>query len=694
MSNLHRPRVQLYNNRILNYFLDKKQAVNIDKSQLSHLKAIMNNSKGLNDFHTAYNFKTEKHEKDCTIAKLGYGRIYGNIGSMEYLDYNYRDNLYGDFYHDIDIKNCHPVLLIQLAKTKGIALKNLELYVENREENLKLIGEYYKEQGQILTRDDCKTMIITVIYGAKIPAFKALHNELLALTLLLKDEHSNLWDAVSAQKQKNKEGAFLSFIAQTEERKCLDTLDAYFYAQGRSVDGLAYDGLQVRKTEPNETFPTDLLVCAKQFTKEKTGYDIGLEIKPMVKTIDDSLLSSKDEKEQVTYDTLKLKFEENHFYFVQSDTYCEVVDSKINHYKDSHAKTYFNTWIIGDDKNGVPNPFFPKWVKDPKRRMIHRLVYKKIEDCTSEEYPLFTGFKFQSLTAQPSDEERKIYEEHFKDLLMCACGDEEAVMIHVLKSFAHMIQKPFEKSNTMTVFASPTQGTGKDTVLSIIQNIVGDNYTAHYTNTDIFWDKHDDLAVGKGFVYLEEFCCTMDKAKQSLLKARITGLTLSINPKGIKGYNCPNMGHHYATLNGTMKIDSNDRRINLVTPSDRNKYIDWDKVYELIKKEEYTVSIANLLENIDINGYNPSHYPETADKKAIKELSISSEEIFLKQWVKDDWVSATTMYEEYALFCTENHMSHALNVKSFGLKLIYHKSLYEKRTTKTGVQYKNKPIVE
>jgi hypothetical protein len=536
-----------------------------------------------------------------------------------------------------------------------------------------------------------KTEIISVLYGAKLPTFKTLHGEFDALISLLKLEHAQLWETVSVLKQKNKEGAFLSYIAQTEERRCLDALDSYFLAQGRSVDGLAYDGLMVRKTHPDEVFSSDLLRCAETFVKEKTGYSVGLEIKPMVKTIDDTKLQTREEKEFDSYATLKARFEESHFYFVPTGAYCEVRNNSVSHFQDRHARTYFNTWILGQDKNGKPIPFFPRWVEDPSRRMVHEFVYKRAEDCSSTEFPLFMGFAYQHIACDPSDEEQKEAVVHFRDLVMAVCDDDEKVAEHVEKGFAHLIQHPFEKTNVITAFASPIEGAGKDTLMGIISRLVGHSFTAHYTSTEQFWDKHNDLSVGKGLVYLEEACSAMNKSKQGELKARATAETLSVNPKGFKGFNCPNIGRIYMTTNETepFKVSKQDRRGFIIAPGGRLVGIDWVPIQKMIRTEAYMVSVGRYLEGLDLTDWNPTKFPDTAVKTAMKELAITSEEMFLQQWKCEEWVSASEMYNQYATFCAEERLSHAQNVKSFGMKLIHHGQFYQKKQVKTGAVYKS-----
>jgi hypothetical protein len=411
----------------------------------------------------------------------------------------------------------------------------------------------------------------------------------------------------------------------------------------------------------------------------------------MVKTIDDTKLQTREEKEYDSYATLKARFEENHFYFVPTGAYCEVRNNVVNHFQDRHARTYFNTWILGQDKNGKPIPFFPRWVEDTTRRMVHEFVYKMAEDCSPSEFPLFMGFAYQHIEYEPSDEEQKEAVVHFRDLVMAVCDDDEKVADHVEKGFAHLLQKPFEKTNVITAFASPIEGCGKDTLMGIISRLVGSSFTAHYTSTEQFWDKHNDMSVGKGLVYLEEACSAMNKSKQGELKARATADSLSVNPKGFKGFNCPNIGRIYMTTNETepFKVSKQDRRGFIIAPGGRLVDSDWVAVYKLIKTDGYSASIGRYLEGLDLEGWNPTKFPETAVKEAMKELAITSEEMFLIQWDCKEWVSASKMYDDYKDFCILGSLSHAQNVKSFGIKLIHHGKHYQKKHSNTGAVYQS-----
>lgn len=676
MSNLHRDRRQPYNVRILQYFLDHKDK--IDKSQLSHLLAIQDKTVGLNEFPTSYNFKIDKKDKDCSIAKLGYGRIYGDCGSGEYLDYNYRNNLYGDTEHDIDMKNCHPTLLSQLAKKKGFTCVHLEEYINHREEYLEQIIEFYAQQGITYTRRDAKNTMIALMYGAEIPAFKKFQTDLDVLTTLLKEEHQILFETIKRLKQKNQNGAFLSYIAQSEERHCLDAIDSFFLQQGRSVDGLAYDGLMVRKLDKDEIFPIELLRKAEQFVKEKTGYDIILEIKPMVRDIDDSLLKSKAESLEETYAQLKKVFEANHFYFEPANTIVRINDDGgFSHFALDHAKIALNALKLETSKGTIP--FINKWIPDSNRRTIRRFVAKMPDYCLYDEMSLFKGFAYQKINVEPTEEQRSSSIDLFQNLVHAISGDEEIVYDYVLKSMARMIQQPLIKSGVLVAFTTPVEGTGKDTVMLILKWLIGEDHTAHYTDTDTFWEKHDTGREGAIFVYLEEACSQLNKAKDGQLKALVTSDKINLNPKNMKPYSVPNLGNMWMTTNEPepFKVGEHNRRGMLITPSARLLHADWSSIYEQIHSSIFLKSIGEYLESINLIGFNPTKIPETAVKREMKALAKSSEKVFFEQWTlpqeegkEVEWITATDLFKQYRSYCSDNELPHALNTISFCKRII------------------------
>lgn len=247
----------------------------LDPGQLSYIKALYDNSKS----NKRYNISTftYSYSKNSSISRAGYGRLYSvEKGSLERLEKTLRHSLCAGIYWDIDITNAQPTILCQLAKSRGLKLDFLSYYVSNRNEIIKILMNQYN-----MTRDDVKEWIIKCVFGCNIPELKNLQSELKLLAKELRNDYSDLYDKVSKTKDKNTNGTFLAYIAQTEECKCLLAMNDYFTKNGRDVDVFCYDGCMVQILENEKEFPEKLLKGCEKFIHAQTGYDIKLQIKEM-----------------------------------------------------------------------------------------------------------------------------------------------------------------------------------------------------------------------------------------------------------------------------------------------------------------------------------------------------------------------------------------------------------------------------
>jgi len=677
MSNLHRERRQPYNVRVLQYFLDHKDK--IDKSQLSHLLTIQDKTVGLNEFPTTYNFKIDKKDKDCSVAKLGYGRVYGNCGSGEYLDYNYRNNLYGDTEHDIDMKNCHPTLLSQLARKKGFICANLEEYINHREEYLEQIIDFYAQQGITYTRRDAKCTIIALMYGAEIPAFKKFQTDLDVLTTLLKEEHQTLFETVKHLKQKNINGAFLSYIAQTEERKCLDAMDSFFLQQNRSVDGLAYDGLMVRKVDKDEVFPIELLRKAEQFVKEKTGYEIILEIKPMVRDIDDHLLQSKAELSEDAYIQIKKTFETHHFFCEEPEPcfirYYDVPQENgrnLIRYSDKSLKLLLKSVKISStNKSGksCDKSFYDVWTEDATKRTYKRIgFYPDTTKCPINEFNSYLPASASFLPTADTVDITPIIK-HF-DVM---ADDDEQVAKFLIKFFAQIVQQP-DKLPGIAVLLIAQEGAGKDIVADWIgKRILGGHQSIKSGKLENMMKNFNSHMSGRFLVHSDE-CeeATMRKYNEDL-KRLITSSDQFVEKKGIDGGVENNYARIWMTVNPpeVMRyISPTDRRFIVTRSSSKycgnNEY--FKTIIECMAQPGAVKAFYDYLMKYDISDFTQAQRPSTALFKELEENNLPSilhwiidmNEIETPQQKTSDWM---TQYNQWA---GRNNMK-VYNVTTFGL---------------------------
>lgn len=619
------------------------------------------------------------------VGRLGYGRYYSQCG-LETLACEIRGSLAGEYYTDIDVVNAHPVLIPQVAKAwLDMDMPHTEAFNRDREA---VLADIMETEG--ISRDDAKKHIFTVLYGGKLAdnapqIFREMYAEVRDFTIALikSKKHDALYQHVKSL-QKNTYGSFLSHILQTEERHCLEAMIEYLTNAGLQVDVLAYDGCMTRG---KNNVTDEILRGCEEAIKDATGWTLTLKPKAFSVMEDLAEAMADDAKgKEAEYEEMKAEWEKTHFYFKPTGTIVEIKDGHLCHYKIDHATEAFNMWqLTGEDDK--PAPFLKAWREDPKRRIVDTLVYKLPENCAANECSLFTGYAWQRIKDVAEDAEAI---KSFNEILRAVSADNEQVFAYLLNTFAHMIQKPFEKTGVCNIFSSRSQGTGKDTIMGWVMKIMG-NHIAHYTSDDIFWDKHDTRKEGAVMMYLEE-AGMGNRAKENALKARITSDDLEVRPCGIPAYTVPNIARYFMTTNevNPVKIDDTDRRFMIVSCSDRlrTQHAFWDKVHtNLSSNPAWIYTIGKMLSERDISAFLPRRMPVTAYKEALQEAAVDSEKAFLSQWDGAE-VGGADLYNEYRAFCQQQSLPHALNLKSFGTKIIpFIGNLCSKKRVTSGVVY-------
>ena len=625
---------------------------------------------------------TYKHSAKSKAGKAGYGRIYGTCSSLEFLQADCRATLCSDLYHDLDIANAHPCLLVQIAERCGVAIPLLKHYVGHREAVLEGLGAVLE-----VDRTSMKDKIIAMVFGSWSdvdvlgPMIKELRT--VAKTLSQMTEFVEIFELTRTDD--NHLGKFLAAILQTEECRCLVVIRDALIAAGWSPDVLVYDGLMIQRRTDVPEVPADLLRQVEAAVFSATGYRITMTEKPMVGFAVPVAVDSEDQ----AYDAMKTLFEETHFYFVPTNTIAEVSPKGVAQMSLEHANVALNTWLLPKQPSMIEAPLFIKrWIKDPKRRMVNSLVYKMPGDCLPNEASLFNGFAYKQMEGQ--DDAAIML---FRDLVSSGMGDEEPVVDYAMKYFAHMIQKPFEIPGTAIIMSSHRHGTGKDTLVNCMASIIG-SHAVHYNSETQFWDKHDTKKEGAILIHLEEACARANKAKSSELKALITADRIDMNPKGIKAYDVPNVARIIMTTNEAdpVNLEESDRRFLIVNPSNRLLTADWIAIYSQIKTPAFIATVGRYLETLSLDGWNPRKLPMTAIKAGLLDLSKPVELEFIEQLDNGPWKSAAGLYDAYRKwYIGEGYDARFMRISanSLGKALLPYvgDGRLLKRKTKIGPQY-------
>lgn len=198
-----------------------------------------------------------------------------------------RDNMI-----DIDIKNCHPVILKNWCDTKGIESRQLHDFNENRVERFQQVREVMS-----WSKDEAKTYILRLTNGGGIkgkenesiieklkvlPWFIPLLSE---LTKIRENVKANYPDLVKkAIKAKGKEyynidGVVISYLLTNMENQILQTMVNACIKRRIAISSLIYDGLMVYKECVSDI--QEFCFYLEQEVKEHTKHIVSIVTKEM-----------------------------------------------------------------------------------------------------------------------------------------------------------------------------------------------------------------------------------------------------------------------------------------------------------------------------------------------------------------------------------------------------------------------------
>lgn len=211
-------------------------------------------------------------QNNTNISDIAKGRYYyrnnpkHNAAGLLYLKNSVRGFIVRKGTQDLDISNCHPTLLNILMKTYSVECKELNEYIESREDCMKK----YK-----FTKIEFNAMVNNRRYFGSNKFLAAIHTALYGelIPKLKIDFNSNFIVAQNSKKgNDNAEGVFISNILQEFEQDVMYYVMNYLETHNIQYTTLIYDGIHIYGT-----LDTNDLTA---FIKQSTGHYIKFSIKP------------------------------------------------------------------------------------------------------------------------------------------------------------------------------------------------------------------------------------------------------------------------------------------------------------------------------------------------------------------------------------------------------------------------------
>lgn len=271
-------------------------------------------------------------------------------------------------------------------------------------------------------------------------------------------------------------------------------------------------------------------------------------------------------------------------------------------------------------------------------------------------FSYFRGYDYEQLD-EVKEELIQPFLNHVKEVI--ADGNDE-VYKYILMWIASILQKPNFKTGTALVILGK-QGTGKNTFFTdIICKLMARYANQNITSIDSVIGKFNAVLENKKLLILNELQ-RIDSNKylnSDALKSVITDKSININQKNEPERLCENVANFIMVSNNEIpiKIESSDRRYVVSKTSDKHRgdFDYFEKLSDSFTPEFYE-NLFTFFMTMNTNDYNLRRLPNTEAKENIKEASMSSYELFVRDYYDEiEDISGPDLFKKYEDFVEKN----------------------------------------
>jgi len=590
--------------------------------------------------------------------------------------------------YDIDIVNAHPTFLLWWCNIFQVPCKNLDEYVNRREE---CFEEYMSFHN--CSRDEAKDNFLSLINDEN----KLIHHDDVLYDFYneIKDIQKKLYefcitehpDIIKKSKEKkgNIKGACIANFLQTIENKVLQTMIEFVRSKDFDFIAPCHDGGLLPKDKVDEYGLEKLIEDLEFYVFDKLNIKIKLSQKPMDKgDYLDTLYSEKKEieKERNEYNRIfTVKYEKkqviddycwNDFWMETRDVFDSLSDLlnfireylpkvliKINHGKgfylknegcNEHTNDKFNAvsgfgfdslqfhYLTISKKNGEETVTLPLWkvIELSKVNVYSNIVCDPENRISRNEFNLWIPFIADKKVKYDITRVEPILD-YIKTII---CNNDEKVYRWFFSWLYHICKYPHIKTGVVPLLFSKKQRAGKGTFVNWLISCVFGMHCSYQTNITKLTGHFNSFLQGKVLLYIDELPTTSQTYHNIFdkLKNLITDPFLDIEKKGIDSYQTNNLLNFIASTNNkySVKIEKGDGRW-VVIAVNEDKIGDrkfWDHHHQNVFTTENGVHFFNYMMNIyddDELLVNIKDIPQTEIREEIQEMSLSSQDTFLQE---------------------------------------------------------------
>ena len=621
-----------------------------------------------------------------------FGRVYAKHAlGLQSLRKEIRHTLTHGIYVDIDIENCHPVLLMLIIESNGIACKYLRRYVENREEALTQIMTIYD-----VTREASKQLFIRLLYGGSFDAWvwdnnlndaveaaflKKFKKELVNINKIIVASNPELLELLDDKN--NADASVCSYFLQEYENRILESVYKHAVVKNNCV--LCFDGLMIPKAD----FKPELLDELHQ----RILLEFGMSLTFTTKNLDMGYSTEELEQNQVlsentNYGQLKMDFDKLNFKILEPLMFATIKED--GHLVLRNRADFMHTYediLFVDESNGKEKSFVSRWLKDVTKITYDKIDFLPMQTAPVNIYNTFRGYASEKMSLQKTDIKTSLIYHHIKNIV---CNSNEDLFNYFMKWLANLVQHPFKKANTSFVLKGE-QGTGKDTVFNWFGNrILGKDYYFNEDNVELLFGRFNSCIENKILIVLNEASGKDTFLLNEKIKNAITRDINTIEHKGLKPYdNYNNIGYVFLTNNDNpVKVTHGERRFFCSecngSMANNNEY--FNALYSEINSGDYDRAFFNYFSNLDLTSMDFNNRPTTSFYESMREMNTPIIAKFFEHLVDQNADSNNASHQASHLFCMFNDFVKANIFKAeysstkFGIDILKYKGVYKTKT--------------
>ena len=594
------------------------------------------------------------------------GRLFGQ-NSIQGLKKEIRGFLTEKLTTDIDIANCHPVILLELCLKHEFECPNLKQYINNREDELKNImsldnisRENAKRKILISTNSNKKVHSSSGFFKNYDKEMKKLHNQFL-------DKECYAYIKDYAKQDDNFEGSFINHLLCINEENILKVMRDYCDKNDIKKHSLFFDGLMVYGDINKST-----LESMEKYIKDNTEFST---IKLIIKEPNHSFEMPEDfvPKKRDFYNEIKKEFE-----LVNCKVGAEFICDKHNDFNvySDHSFKVLHDELSYINEEGKSVSFISTWFKDPFKRKYDKYdSFPKDELCPSYVYNMWEKFPVQ-LMPSVTNEKTKLGLDWFLNHINVMVDYNEIHANFVKMWIAQMFQYPENKSIHL-IFVG-LEGSGKGTFTRFFETLMGGGHRCWECTDpqeDIF-GKFNDMMKKAFLVILNEADKSGTYNANNKMKALITEPTINIRPKGKTSFtmkschrwmsfsNNPDPNNKLKRRDITFRMS--DSKINNVAYfNEGNSYAKCLDVAKAIYDYFMTYETKPNIVESDIPKGEYDEMLKEVQKDPI--MDFISEVVYVGTGVID--YHSNTLYENYLDYCKRNHINFTKDKQSFSTRL-------------------------